>query len=865
MANVGSGDAGKTLIGNGNGQGPKYASIGTNSGLTSHGVVVSEGLGAFEATGAGTLGQVLTSGGPSTNPSFQSISAAGAVITITGNSGSAAPSAGNINLITANSTVKFTGSSSTVTEDFGLTNLMLGSSGSSITSAVRNVGVGLSALNALTSGVDNVAVGYNAGLLFASASNNTAIGSLALSTATSNNNTAVGYKALQICTTGSSNAVVGLNSALVFTTGTNNSALGANSLLAFTGGNNNLALGANAGDHLLTGSGNILVGQAAGDLYVGAETNNIIIGNRGVAAESNVIRIGKPLAGAGQHTSAFVGGITGVTVSASSPIAIDTTGQISDLGFGTSTQVLTSNGAGVSPSWQSVSAGGAITTVTGSSGGAQSPSAGNFNILGTGSITTVGTANTETVQLTGLTNHNVLVGAGTATITKVAPSATSGIPLVSNGASADPSFTTAVVAGGGTGQVTLTNHGVLIGQGTSAIAATAAGTAGQVLQSGGASADPVYSTATYPATATSSGQILRANGVNWVATTATYPATASVGQVLAGTSSNVFSGITAGTTGQVLIGATGAAPAFGTVPAITTLTGDSGSATGNSVQVRANSAALGCGSSVLFTGSGATLTLTVTDSNNSTFIGAGAGKAGASGANNAAIGNLALPSVTSGDSNMAFGSSALAACNSGNYNVAVGVIALQSLTTTSQNVAIGRQALQQIVTGANNIAIGYQAGVNLTTNDSNNIHIGNAGTAADNAKISIGTNGTQTTCFIQGISGVTITGTAVLCSTAGQLGTVVSSLRYKENVTPIKDDVSVLALNPVEFNYKQDKSKTKQYGLIAEEVAEDFPYLCFYNEKGEPQSVKYHELPTLLLLEVKRLTKRVEELEKIRS
>jgi hypothetical protein len=165
------------------------------------------------------------------------------------------------------------------------------------------------------------------------------------------------------------------------------------------------------------------------------------------------------------------------------------------------------------------SGGAPIEKITGNSGGAQSPSSGNFNIIGTGSITSVGTANTETVQLTGLTNHNLLIGAGTATITKVAPSATSGIPVISQGAASDPTFGTAVVAGGGTGQVTLTNHGVLVGAGTTAITQLSAGTAGQVLQSGGASADPAYSTATYPSTAGTSGNVLTSNGTNWISQT----------------------------------------------------------------------------------------------------------------------------------------------------------------------------------------------------------------------------------------------------------------------------------------------------------------------------------------------------------
>jgi hypothetical protein len=50
------------------------------------------------------------------------------------------------------------------------------------------------------------------------------------------------------------------------------------------------------------------------------------------------------------------------------------------------------------------------------------------------------------------------------------------------------------VSNGGTGAATLTNHGVLIGQSTSAIAAAGAGTSGQVLMSNGASADPSMQT-----------------------------------------------------------------------------------------------------------------------------------------------------------------------------------------------------------------------------------------------------------------------------------------------------------------------------------------------------------------------------------
>lgn len=177
--------------------------------------------------------------------------------------------------------------------------------------------------------------------------------------------------------------------------------------------------------------------------------------------------------------------------------------------------------------WQQVSQGASVAETFITDAGTAIPVSDIINILGSGSTQTTGSGNTVTTQLAGLTNHNVLVGAGTTTITKVAPSATSGVPFISQGASSDPAFGTAVVAGGGTGQTTLTNHGVLIGQSTSAIASTAAGSAGQVLQSGGASADPAYSTATYPSTAGTSGKILISNGTNIVSSTPTYPNAAS--------------------------------------------------------------------------------------------------------------------------------------------------------------------------------------------------------------------------------------------------------------------------------------------------------------------------------------------------
>lgn len=96
------------------------------------------------------------------------------------------------------------------------------------------------------------------------------------------------------------------------------------------------------------------------------------------------------------------------------------------------------------------------------------------------------------VNGTSLAAHGVVIGEGTSAVAVVGPDATVGKPLLSAGAAADPAFGDLAVAHGGTGATTLTAHGVLIGEGTGAVAATSAGTTGQALLSRGASADPAF-------------------------------------------------------------------------------------------------------------------------------------------------------------------------------------------------------------------------------------------------------------------------------------------------------------------------------------------------------------------------------------
>jgi hypothetical protein len=223
-----------------------------------------------------------------------------------------------------------------------------------------------------------------------------------------------------------------------------------------------------------------------------------------------------------------------------------------------------------------------------------------------------------------------------------------------------------------------------------------------------------------------------------------------------------------------------------------------------------------------------------------------------SGTNNTASGYEALFSNTTGANNTASGYQALYANATGNNNSASGLQALQSNDSGSQNTASGYFALQNNTTGSGNIAVGFQAGMDLTTG-SHNIDIGNKGVAAESGTIRIGTDATQKTTFIAGIFGTSVTGSAVVVTSTGKLGVTASSERYKTAIAPMGSDTAKLQqLRPVSFKLKSDATGTRQYGLIAEEVAKVYPELVIRDDKGRIYGVRYDELAPILLNEVQQ-------------
>jgi len=159
-----------------------------------------------------------------------------------------------------------------------------------------------------------------------------------------------------------------------------------------------------------------------------------------------------------------------------------------------------------------------------------------------------------------VTAHAVLVGDGTSPLVEVGPDSTSGIPLISQGASSDPAFGTAVVAGGGTGLATLTAHAVLLGEGTSNVAFAAPSTAGYVLTDNGATSDPTFQA--LPSSGNPTASILAAADIAAGSLVNVYnnSGTANVVEA-ANTSSSTFangvalSAITNGSSGVITFGA----------------------------------------------------------------------------------------------------------------------------------------------------------------------------------------------------------------------------------------------------------------------------------------------------------------------
>jgi hypothetical protein len=242
------------------------------------------------------------------------------------------------------------------------------------------------------------------------------------------------------------------------------------------------------------------------------------------------------------------------------------------------------------------------------------------------------------------------------------------------------------------------------------------------------------------------------------------------------------------------------------------------------------------------------------------------------GVGNTALGIGAHQPPFSATNNVAVGLSSLLDISNGSNNVAVGFSSLINNTSGGDDVAIGPNALVNASTASNyNLALGSDgmagpAGTNIATNSVSDVLLENPGVANESNTMRIGSSCCQLRTFIAGISGVTTgltNAVPVMIDANGQLGTVNSSRRFKENIQDMNEmSQGLLRLRPVTYRYKQpyaDGSRPIEYGLIAEEVERVFPDLVARSTDGQIQTVQYQKLTPMLLNEVQHHNSRIAE------
>ena len=220
-----------------------------------------------------------------------------------------------------------------------------------------------------------------------------------------------------------------------------------------------------------------------------------------------------------------------------------------------------------------------------------------------------------------------------------------------------------------------------------------------------------------------------------------------------------------------------------------------------------------------------------TPADNTTFQGRGAG-------------NKTL-TIGSSQNNTGSGANNLGVLTTGAGNSGYGSLNPYALTSGINNSCLGFGSGGSLVSGSYNLLLGYNSGSQLNGVESHNIYASNVGVTGESYGMRLGTtgsgNGQVNKTFIAGARGVTTTNANainVLIDSAGQLGTISSSIRFKENVETMSNESNFLYnLRPVTFDYKNHSSMFKSVGLIAEEVELVAPLIAAHDEFGQALSL----------------------------
>lgn len=493
------------------------------------------------------------------------------------------------------------------------------------------------------------------------------------------------------------------------------------------------------------------------------------------------------------------------------------------------------------------------------------------------------------------------------------------------------------VAVGGTGQSSLTNHGLIVGAGSSAVSVTAVGATGQYLR-GNTGVDPTWATLNCAALADAGTGCASSSGITALTGDVTATGPGSVAATLATVNSNVGS-----------FGSSTAIPSFtvngkGLITAASTnvVIAPAGTLTGTTLASNVvassltsvgtlTSLTIGAGSAITSSGAGGTAAvLTVANAGNLIFTDA-TYDIGASGAtrprnyfgsggitiggtvlapflqlsgggssrtfmSSGSDGNLALfNSGASGFGRLQFGgtTSLFSAIKSSGTTVAIRLAddsadaALTASTITgtgaitstgsSRQISVGAATGEKLASNAGFDAEGFGSAQNAgverlagayntsthqgqlgafgaSTSTSLALMTANAGVPANGVVI----DSSQNTTFLGQIlvTAMTQTSTAqsgAVCYNSGTgaitydatLGCLTSSERYKDVIAGIDPDYALSVVNhlaPVFFTFKPEYNNGRDgefFGLVAEQVATIDERLISRGEDGKPRGVRY--------------------------
>jgi hypothetical protein len=725
---------------------------------------------------------------------------------------------------------------------------------------------------ALTGGSESVAVGVGAGAVNTSAMN-TFVGANAGQNTTGRaddtsvgRNVFLGTNAGQLNTTGGFNTFVGTNAGKANTTGRFNAFVGLGAGQANSIGTNNIALGNGAGLNLTTGN------------------DNIAIGNAGVADEDNTMRLGNPFdpqRKTGQNKT-FIAGIRGTTgLTGTLPVVIDADGQLGEGSAAASSLTLP-----LAQTETSASTLFALTNQgTGSAGAFKidnpvNSNQGNPNAALSASTNGIGSAGSFTID-------NTSVGIGTALIASTNGSGSAGSFSITNTFGNGTALKVSTLGTGPAGSFTVDNTD----NSSTALSVSTNGTSGTALSASSAGQGPV-SAGSFSITNTrgngtalsastigsgnagsftvdsefSFGNALTATSKNkGVALQTTMTGLGSAGEFKienAGSTNTALSGITNGSGSAVVGSSSGGASVVGYSNGFTPPqggTGVQGYGNTNGGYFVSNNGGTGVQGILNTPTAGSTTAYGVYGSNGNSNTD------GYAGYFNGRV-NITQGLTVQGADGIKFsdGTSQTTAATAttgtsantpntlvqrdGTGGFAAGAITATTITATTSAV-VGSSIGGAGVEGYGNTYGGYFASIDVGV-------YGESGSG-------IGVHGVNKE--VGGLAGkfdgnVQVTGTV---TSAGFI--TASSQRFKQDIAEIGADSNELfRLRPVSYRYTADFLKAKapsglQYGLIAEEVARVYPTLVHFGKDGQPDGVKYQELPVLLLSQIQKQKRELDQ------